>query len=64
MLQNKTTENRPLIQSQSTKPQDKKPDNHGFKVRTNVPAGRHCWFIPIGPMGDGCLMCDDGSQYC
>jgi hypothetical protein len=64
MKQKKGTENKLVIQTRSMKLQDKGPDKPGFKVRTNLQAGRNCWFVPIGPMGDGCLMCDDGSQYC
>ena len=64
MQQKLTPENKPLIQNQRTKARDRDPINPGMKVRKNLQAGRNCWFIPIGPMGDGCLMCDDGSQYC
>lgn len=46
------------------KPREIEPAGRGIKVRTDLRAGRACWFVPIGPMGDGCLMCDDGSQYC
>lgn len=60
----KDTETRPPIHTPEMKPAQEDPLRRGFKVRTNLQAGRNCWFIPIGPMGDGCLMCDDGSQYC
>lgn len=64
MKQQEKIDNRLFDPHHQNKPRETEPAERGLKVRTSLRAGRACWFIPIGPMGDGCLMCDDGSQYC